>query len=77
MKHGNVVPFDPARRGGMARRGASDKHEAAPGAVVLTCPTCASTLRLEAQWLEDEAELLCGRCDTEIPLVSAQESGAG
>ena len=75
MKNGNVVPFDPMRRGGMARRGAPDKDElAAPAAVVLACPSCASELRLEADWLEGEAELLCGRCETEIPLAPARES---
>ena len=71
----NVVPFDPMRRGGMARRGAADKNELPPpGPVVLACPSCASELRLEAQWLEDQADVLCGRCETEIPLVAAKES---
>ncbi len=72
MKHeDNVVPFDPMRRGGMARRGAPDKTEIdAPPPVVLACPSCASELRLEEEWLDGEAELVCGRCDTEIPLVS-------
>ena len=55
----------------MARRGAPDKTEipAAP-AVVLACPSCASELRLEEEWLDGQAELVCGRCDTEIPLLS-------
>jgi hypothetical protein len=58
----------------MARRGAPDKNERpAPGAVVLACPSCASELRLEAEWLEDQADLLCGRCDTEIPLRAPRE----
>lgn len=78
MKHDNVVPFDPARRGGSARRGARDKYEKnAPGWVALKCPTCASSLRLEAEWLEDDVDLLCGRCETEIPLVAAREGGLG
>jgi hypothetical protein len=69
----NVVPFDPMRRGGMARRGAPDKTEIpASPAVVLACPSCASELRLEEEWLDGQAELLCGRCDTEISLVSVR-----
>jgi hypothetical protein len=61
----------------MARRGAPDKSELkAPASVVLACPSCASELRLEAEWLEDQTDLLCGRCETEIPLVAAKESGA-
>ncbi len=78
MKHDNVVPFDPARRGSTARRGAPDKDErTAPAFVALNCPTCASALRLEAEWLEDDVDLLCGRCETEIPLVAARESVLG
>ena len=74
MKHDNVVPFDPMRRGGMARRGAPDKAERGkPAAVVMACPSCASELRLEAEWLEGETDLLCGRCETEIPLAPARE----
>lgn len=74
MKHDNVVPFDPARRGGSARRGAPDKCESpAPGFVALKCPNCASSLRLEADWLEGDVDLLCGRCETEIPFVGARE----
>ena len=71
MKHDNVVPFDPMRRASMARRGAPDKTELpATAAVVLACPSCASELRLEEEWLDGQADLLCGRCETEIPLVS-------
>jgi len=74
VKHDNVVPFDPMRRDGMARRGAPDKNEQrAPQTVVMTCPACASELRLEAKWLEGETDLLCGRCETEIPLTSPKE----
>ena len=73
MKFDNVVPFDPPRRG-MARRGAADKAGAAPEAIVLACPSCASELRLEAGWVEDETEVLCGRCETEIALAPARES---
>ena len=75
MKHDNVVPFDPARRGGSARRGAPDKYEKDASAfVALKCPTCASSLRLEAAWLDDDVDLLCGGCETEIPLVALRES---
>ena len=74
MKNDNVVPFDPMRREGMARRGAPDKSEQrALQAVVMACPSCASELRLEPEWLEGETDLLCGRCETEIPLTSRQE----
>ena len=73
MRHENVIPFDPVRRGGMARRGAPDKTElSSPAAVVLACPSCASELRLEEQWLDGQTDLLCGRCETEIPLVSVR-----
>jgi hypothetical protein len=76
QKPTNVVPFDPIRRGGMARRGSPDKAgRAALEAVVLECPSCASELRLEAAWLEDRADLLCGRCEAEISFVwTPQES---
>jgi hypothetical protein len=62
----------------MARRGASDKTELpASAAVVLVCPSCASELRLEEEWLDGQGELLCGLCETEIPLVSVRRrSGA-
>ena len=57
----------------MARRGTPDKAETpAPPAVVLSCPSCASELRLEEEWLDGQAELVCGRCDTEIPLVAVR-----
>jgi hypothetical protein len=57
----------------MARRGAPDKTEIpTSAAVVLACPSCASELRLEEEWLDGQAELICGRCDTEIPLVSVR-----
>lgn len=76
MRDDNVLPFDPVGRGGMARRGAPDKNGApASGAIVLACPTCACELRLEADWLDGLADVLCGLCETEIPLVSLQESG--
>lgn len=74
MKHDNVVPFDPARRGGSARRGSPDKDErSAPGFGAPSCPACASSLRLEARLRDGEGYLLCGRCETEIPLVTARE----
>ena len=62
----------------MARRGAPDKTELPlPAAVVLACPSCASELRLEEEWLDGQTDLLCGRCETEIPLVSVRRrSGA-
>ena len=62
MRHDNVVPFDPARRGGLARRGAPDK---AGDSLVMECPSCASELRLEASWLEGRDEVLCGKCETQ------------
>lgn len=79
MRYDNVVPFDPARRGGLARRGAPDKTGAPAGeSLVIECPACSCALRVEAQWLEGLDEVLCGRCDTEIALVSSrQERGAG
>lgn len=78
MRHENVIPFDPMRRGGMARRGAPDKSELpAPAAVVLACPSCASELRLDEEWLDEQTDLLCGRCETEVPLVFVRRrSGA-
>ena len=69
MKHDNVVPFDPVRREGMARRGAPDKSgPPASDEIVLHCPTCDSELRVEASWTEGHADVLCARCETEIPL---------
>ncbi|HKD17991.1 MAG TPA: hypothetical protein VKG23_08980 [Thermoanaerobaculia bacterium] len=66
------------RREGMARRGAPDKNEKRVAqAVVMACPSCSSELRLEPEWLEGETDLLCGRCETEIPLAPARESGLG
>lgn len=74
MRHDNVVPFDPARRGGLARRGAPDKTG---DSLVMECPSCASELRLEASWLEGRDEVLCGKCDREIALAPfEQERGA-
>ena len=79
MRDDKVLPFDPVGRGGMARRGAPDKNGSlATAEIVLECPTCECVLRLEARWAHGLAEVLCGRCETEIPLVSARrESGAG
>ncbi len=69
MNEENVVLFDPERRGGMARRGAPDKSgPPASHGIVLRCPTCDSDLRVEASWTEDSADVLCARCETEIPL---------
>ena len=69
MNEENVVLFDPERRGGMARRGAPDKSgPPASEGILLRCPTCDSDLRVEASWTEDSADVLCARCETEIPL---------
>ena len=77
MNEQNVVPFDPPKRGGMARRGAPDKSGLpASDTIVLLCPSCRSELRLDSEWIEGETAVLCGRCETEIPLVAARESGA-
>ncbi len=79
MRHDNVVRFDPARRGGLARRGAPDKTGPLAGEfVAMECPACACELRIATQWLEGLDEVRCGRCDTEIALGSfRQERGAG
>ena len=76
MRYDTLLPFDPDGPGGKARRGAPDKNGAMESAAnVLACPTCACELRLEADWLDGLADVLCGLCETEIPLVSLQESG--
>ncbi len=78
MKYDNVLPFDPVGPGGMARRGAPDKSGAiAPRVILLECPTCAGDVGLEEDGLEGRAAVLCGRCETEIPLVSPRQEGAG
>jgi hypothetical protein len=79
VRHDNVVPFDLARRGGLARRGAPDKTgEPAGVSLVMECPACASESLLDASWVEGLDVVLCARCDGEIPLVSLrQERGAG
>jgi hypothetical protein len=78
VSHSNVVPFDPARRDDLARRGAPDKIGAATGELVkVECPGCASQLRIAADWLAGLDEVLCGRCDAEIVLVPRRERGAG
>ncbi len=77
MSQPNVVPFDPARRGGLARRGAPDKNgTSAEEYVRMECPGCASELRLAARWLEGLDKILCGRCDAEIAFEPRQERGA-
>ena len=74
MRQTNVVPFDPARRGGLARRGAPDKNGTVAGAFVwMVCPGCAGDLRVAAG-LEGLDEVLCGRCDAEI--VAGATSGS-
>ena len=79
MRHDNVVPFDPARRGGLARRGSPDKtgERQVGGSLVMECPACASELLLDASWVEGLDEILCGRCDEAIALLPLQERGAG
>jgi predicted Zn finger-like uncharacterized protein len=65
----NVLPFDLARRGGMARRGSPDKLEVFRSrAIALQCPTCAGELRVDADGIDGSAEVLCARCETEISL---------
>jgi hypothetical protein len=65
----NVLPFDLARRGGMARRGAPDKLGVFQSRVIaLQCPTCAGELRLDADGIEGSAQVMCGSCETEITL---------
>ena len=77
MRYDNVLPFDPVGRGGMARRGAADKNgPIASATVLLACPTCACEVRLEAEWLDGLADVLCGACETEIPLVAFARSGS-
>jgi hypothetical protein len=73
VRHDNVVPFDPARRGGLARRGAPDKTGESAGSLVMECPACASELHIEASWLEGRDEVLCGKCisDSERPAARA------
>ena len=69
MNEGKVVLFDRPNRGGMARRGAPDKSgPSCDDVVLLRCPSCGSELRLEADWMEEQADVLCARCETEIPL---------
>ncbi len=77
MNEGKVVLFDRPSHGGMARRGAPDKSApSCDDVVVLRCPSCGSGLRLEADWMEGQADVLCGRCETEIPLpASRRKSG--
>ncbi|MEP6995378.1 MAG: hypothetical protein ABI968_12705 [Acidobacteriota bacterium] len=78
MNEENVVLFDPPARGGMARRGAPDKNgPASVEVIVLRCPSCGSDLRLETHWTEGHADVLCGRCETEIPLPSSREKIGG
>jgi hypothetical protein len=70
----NVVLFVSPTRGGMARRGAPDKNGSSPEEeIVLRCPSCGSNLRLEPEWTEGHAEVLCGRCETEVPLPDLRQ----
>ena len=72
MNEENVLLFDPESRGGMARRGAPDKGGPPSEWIVLRCPSCGSDLRLDADWTEGHEEVLCARCETEIPLPDAR-----
>ena len=58
----------------MARRGSPDKNEAQRRRMpsLIACPSCASELRLEAEWLEDQTDLLCGRLRDGDPAGAAQ-----
>lgn len=70
----NVVLFVSPNRGGMARRGAPDKNGPAPSdGILLRCPSCGANLRLEPEWTEGHAEVLCGRCETEIQLPAPRQ----
>jgi hypothetical protein len=78
MRDDNVLVFDPLVRGGMARRGAPDKNVGYTGEPALECPSCFMVLRPEADWLADEAAIVCERCGSEISLTPARRgSGAG
>jgi len=59
----NVLPFDLTRRGGMARRGSPDKLGVFQSRII--CPTCAG--ELDAEGVDGSSEILCERCETEIP----------
>ena len=77
MNEENVVLFDPESRGGMARRGAPDKNgSSCADLILLRCPSCGSDLRLESDWTEGHADVLCGRCETEIPLPPVRQRNA-
>ena len=77
MRHDNVVPFDLARRGGLARRGAPDKTgEPAVRPLQMECPACASEILLDASELEDLDEVLCAQCNSPVAPASLPERGA-
>jgi hypothetical protein len=53
----------------MARRGAPDKLGVFQSRIIaLRCPTCSGELRLDADCIEGSSQVLCARCETEIPL---------
>ena len=71
MNEDNVVPFDPAARGGMARRGSPDKRGAVPGETVqVECPECDAVLSLDRTVLALNPEILCAGCDATIAVGS-------
>ncbi len=72
MNEDNVAPFDPAARGGMARRGAPDKRGGLPAETIeVECPKCGAVLCLDAALLALNPEVLCAGCDATIPLAFA------
>ena len=66
----NVLPFEPASRDRMERRGAPDKARSLPPETVeVQCPHCAAVLCLEAGIVSMGSELLCAGCDTTIAVT--------
>ena len=73
MNEDNVARFDSVSHGGMARRGAPDKHGGLPEETVeVACPECDAVLCLDAALLLLKPEVLCAGCDATIPLALAR-----
>ncbi len=71
MNENNVVPFDLAARGGMARRGSPDKRGAVPDETVeVECPECEAILCFDRALLALNPEILCAGCDATIAVGS-------
>jgi len=71
VNENNVVPFDPAARGGMARRGSPDKTGGVRGETVeVECPECDAVLSLDRALLALNPEILCAGCDATIAVGS-------